>query len=161
MGPVVMPQATNPEADMLSYRIARQTSDGLVYAVLNHIDMVSVTWTLCPSECDVFYVKCTAQAIAKKFPKAFVVTSGTKDVVKRDPMASALGTRDHMIKASSDPIVVEMARLKKAIDRLDASIMSKPRGPQRAGLIKLMADRVARFQTLAQQWAEGHDFPKR
>lgn len=79
----------------------------------------------------------------------------------RDPMACALGSRDHMIKASSDPIVVEMARLKKAIDRLDASIMSKPRGPQRAGLIKLMADRVARFQTLAQQWAEGRDFPKR
>jgi len=84
-----------------------------------------------------------------------------KRKVSRDPMASALGSRDHMIKASSDPIVEEMARLRKAIDRLTKSIEAKPKGPQRTGLINLMADRVARYQTLASQWAEGRDFPKR
>ena len=84
-----------------------------------------------------------------------------KRVMVRYPMACALGSRDHMIKASSDPIVVEMARLKKAIDRISSSIEAKPKGPQRTGLINLMADRVARYQTLASQWAEGRDFPKR
>lgn len=84
-----------------------------------------------------------------------------KRVMVRDPMASALGTRDHMIKASNDPIIEEMARLKKAIERISSSIEAKPKGPQRAGLIRLLADRIARYQTLAQQWADGRDFPKR
>lgn len=84
-----------------------------------------------------------------------------KRKVSRGPMACALGSRDHRIKASSDPIVEEMARLRKTIDRLTKSIEAKPKGPQRTGLINLMADRVARYQMLASQWAEGRDFPKR
>lgn len=84
--------------------------------------------------------------------------------MRRDPLACALGTRDHQVIAKRKSLLEEFTSLKRAItalqrdiDKFDPKVHSALRG---AKLIALHSDKVARLQVVAARIAEGHTFQR-